>query len=131
MSFGQFGHLKDRCDFIVCKVNIMSHLKNETPCGPYQGSLLTFVPFKSLTVACFPGILLKTLPAAMSITLRAGNKNLGVTQPYEGDSIILTVPMRPRHREVLASCPGITVPLSEMKGWERICRARRRQGMMG
>ena len=31
MSFGQFGHLKDRCDFIVCKVNIMSHLKNETP----------------------------------------------------------------------------------------------------
>jgi len=58
----------------------MSHLNNETPCGPYQRPLLTFGPFKSLTVR-FPGILLETLPAALSITLRAGNKNLGVTQP--------------------------------------------------
>ena len=22
--------------FLVCEVNIMSHLNNETPCGPYQ-----------------------------------------------------------------------------------------------
>ena len=34
---GNLVSLKDHCDLLfVCKVDITSHLINETPCGPYQ-----------------------------------------------------------------------------------------------
>lgn len=57
---------------------------NQDPILSLTCSLLTFVPLKSLTSVPFPGSFLETLPAAMSITLRAANKNVGVTTTLSG-----------------------------------------------